>query len=64
MCGGDGEVGVGAHNQRYVPVPGVVAADLVMIEPDLVLRGLEALFDRPSGARDPDQFLITGLVGP
>jgi hypothetical protein len=38
-----------------VGVPGSVVADLVVVEPGLVLRGLEALFDRPPGPGDPDQ---------
>src|SRR5258705_12293044 len=52
---GDEERG-GEHGQGDVAVPGVVAADLVLIQPDLVLRGLERLLDRPPGPGHPDQF--------
>ena len=41
-----------------MPVPGVVAADLVVVEAGLVLRRLEVLLDRPAGPGDPDQFLV------
>lgn len=61
--GGDGEVGVGAQNECYVAVPGVVAAHLIMIQADLGLRGLEAFLDRPSGPGDPDQVLVLGVGG-
>lgn len=44
--GSDGEVGVSEHREGDVPVPGVVAADLVVVEPDLGLGGLEAVLDR------------------
>src|SRR5690606_18404407 len=47
---GGGEVGRGQHGQRDVGVPGSVVADLVLVEPGFVLRGLEALLDRPPGA--------------
>jgi hypothetical protein len=43
--GGDGEVGVREDGQGGVPVPGVIAADLVVVQAGLVLRGLEALLD-------------------
>jgi hypothetical protein len=39
-----------------VPVPGLVAADLVVVESGFILRLLEALLDSPSTARDADQF--------
>jgi len=52
--GGDQEVGLGQGREGDVAVPGVVAADLVLVEPDLVLRGLEALLDGPSAAGDAD----------
>ena len=35
------------HGQCGVPVPGVVAADLVVVQAGLVLGGLEAFLDRP-----------------
>ena len=55
---------MGEHGQGDVAVPGVVAADLVVVEPDLGLRGLEALLDRPPGAGDPDQVIVGGTGGP
>ena len=39
------------HGQCGVPVPGVVAADLVVVQAGLVLGGLEAFLDRPPCAR-------------
>jgi hypothetical protein len=38
-----------------MPVPGVVEADLVMVETDFVLAGLEAFLDAPAVAGDRDQ---------
>jgi hypothetical protein len=35
------------HGQGDVPVPGVVTADLIVIEAGLGLGGLEALLNRP-----------------
>ena len=48
---GDGEECVGEHGQGDVSVPAVVAADLVVVQADLALRGLEGLLDRPAGCR-------------
>jgi len=45
--GGDGEERVGEHGQGDVPVPGAVAADLVVVKADLVLRLAEAVLDSP-----------------
>ena len=48
------------HGHRLdVPVPGVVATHLVLVEPR-PLRCLEALLDRPPGTGDPDQVLVGG----
>ena len=58
----DGQVGVRQHGKGDVPVPGVVAADLAVVEPGLVLGCLEALFDGPPVSGYPDQFLV-GRVG-
>src|SRR2546430_17556520 len=44
-------------------VPGVVAADLVLVEANLVLRGLERFLDRPPGAGHTDQFPQPGASG-
>jgi hypothetical protein len=49
---------VGEHGQGGVPVPGVVAADLVVVEPGFGLGGLEAVLDRPAGSGHADQVLI------
>ncbi len=43
-----------------VAVPGVVAADLVLVEPDFCLGDLKAVLDRPTGTRDPDEFVVAG----
>jgi len=53
--GGDGEEGVREHGQGDVPVPGAVAADLVVVQAGLVLRFGEAVLDSPSRARDRRQ---------
>ena len=45
--GGDSEEGVGQHREGDVAVPGAVAADLVVIEPGLVLGFCEAVLDAP-----------------
>src|SRR5690606_29841243 len=50
------------HGERDVPVPGVVAADLVLVEADFGLGGLEALLDGPAGAGDADEVLV-GAAG-
>ena len=56
FAGGDhGEDGVGEHDQGGEPVPGVPAADLVLVQPGGVLAGLEAGFDAPAGAGHADQ---------
>ncbi|WP_373296004.1 hypothetical protein [Streptomyces roseolilacinus] len=47
---------MGEHGQSDVPVPAGVAADLVLVQAAFVLRGLEALLDRPAGAGDAGQF--------
>ncbi|MFG2046574.1 hypothetical protein ACGFIW_03990 [Micromonospora sp. NPDC048935] len=36
-------------------MPGVPAADLVLVQTDLALRGLEALLNGPSDARDANE---------
>jgi len=45
-AGGDQERG-GEHGQRDVGVPGVVAADLVLVQADLPLGGLERFLSAP-----------------
>jgi hypothetical protein len=43
------------HGEGDVAVPTFVAPDLVVVQTGLVLGGLEALLDRPPGARDLHQ---------
>src|SRR3954451_14176314 len=50
-----GEVGVGQHGQGHVAVPARPGADLVLVQPHLALRGLEAGLDRPARPRHPHQ---------
>ena len=54
-AGGDGQESVGEHREGDVPVPGAVLADLVVIEPGLVLSLGEAVLHRPPGAGHGDQ---------
>src|SRR5258706_8666721 len=53
--GGDGEERVGQHREGDVAVPGAVAADLVVVEPGLVLGLGEAVLHRPPCPGDGDQ---------
>ena len=53
--GRDHEEGVGEHRQGDPAVPGPPAADLVLVQTDKALAGLEALFDSPAASGDPDQ---------
>jgi hypothetical protein len=45
--GAEGQDGEGGQGQGGEPVPGVPAADLVLVEADLALRGLEPFFNAP-----------------
>ena len=54
--GEDGEEDPGEHGQGDVSIPGVVEADLVVVEPDVVFPALETFLDRPPGAGDTDEF--------
>jgi len=47
-----------------VPVPGGIPTDLIVIEAGLVLRGLEALLDRPPAAGQPNEFGEWGVGRP
>ena len=49
---GDGEEGVREHGQGGMPVPGAVAADLVVVQACLVLGLSEAVLYSPACARD------------
>jgi len=48
--GADGQPGGRAHRDRDVPVPRHVLADLVVVEGDLVLGGLEGFLHRYVGS--------------
>jgi hypothetical protein len=54
---------VGEHRECDVPVPGVVATHLVLVESDFVFGGLEAFFDGPAGSGDSDEFVVGGIGG-
>ena len=54
--GENGQEALGDHGECDVSVPGVVEPDLVVVEPDVALPGLETFLDRPSSAGDPDEF--------
>ena len=62
-CGGvrvvadGGQHGEGQHDERDVAVPAVPGAGLVVVEAELVLRGLEAVLDGPAVPLDLDQRL-------
>jgi hypothetical protein len=47
VAGGDGEERMGQHREGDVAVPGAVAADLIVIEPGLVLGLGVAVLIRP-----------------
>jgi len=53
--GGHDQEGVGEDGQGGPAVPGAPAAELVLVQADQALAGLESLFDRPAPPRDPDQ---------
>src|SRR5215213_6893104 len=46
---------MGQQGQGDVPVPARPAANLVVVQADLVLGLLEAVLDRPAGPGHPDQ---------
>ena len=50
------------HGEGDVPVPGVVAADLVVVQAGLVLGSLEAFLDGPARAGHADELLVGGPV--
>ena len=56
----DGHHGEGQHHERDVTVPSMPRAGLVVIEAKFVLRGLEAILDRPAVSLDLDQRLDAG----
>ena len=52
-----GHHGEGEHDKRDVTMPTMPGSGLVVIEPELVLGGLETVLDRPAMTLDPDQRL-------
>lgn len=48
------------HGEGDAPVPAHVAADFVLVQAALVLRGLEALLDRPARPGDPHSYYNGG----
>ena len=68
--GGDGEERSREHGQCDVPVPGVVAANLVVVQAGLVLGELKCFLDTPTTPGDPDELSqrhgvagVTDVVG-
>jgi hypothetical protein len=55
VCG-DGEERGREHRQGDVAVPGVVFADLVVVQAGLVLGGLEGFLDAPPASGNADEF--------
>src|SRR3954465_1839015 len=51
----NGQIGMGQQGQRDVTVPSRPGADLVLVEPNLALGGLEAGLNRPARAGDLDK---------
>src|SRR5215207_5655972 len=51
----NGQIGMGQHGQRDVTIPSRPGADLVFVEPDLALGGLEAGLNRTARAGDLDK---------
>lgn len=47
--------GEGKHDQRDMPMPAMPRPGFVVIEPELVLGGLEAVLDRPTAALNADE---------
>src|SRR4030095_7295868 len=48
----NGQISMGQHGQRDVTMPSRPGADLVLVEPNLTLGGLEAGLNRPARAGD------------
>src|SRR4051794_5774311 len=51
----NGQIGMGQHGQRDVTMPSRPGADLILVEPNLALGGLEAGLNRPARAGDLDK---------
>lgn len=56
----DDHIGMGEERQGDVAIPSVIAADLVLIQPDFAFGLLEAGFDSPAATGDLDQFFEGG----
>lgn len=52
-----GHHGEGQHDERHMAMPTVAGAGLVVVEPEFVLGGLEAVLDRPAMPLDRYQGL-------
>ena len=50
-----GHHGEGKHHQGHMTVPAMPGSALVVIEPELVFRGLKTVLDRPPMAFDRHQ---------
>ena len=50
-----GHHGEGEHDERDVTMPAVPRSGFVVVEPEFVFGGLEAVLDRPAMALDADQ---------
>jgi hypothetical protein len=61
--GADREVGEGGQGEGCEPVPGNPAADLVLVETDLALAGLERLLHDPTDSRYPHELGEDGRAG-
>src|SRR5215207_6246262 len=61
--GGDHQEGVGDHGEGDPAVPGAPAADLMLVQADQLLAGLEPLLDGPPGPGHPDQGRKRGGLG-
>jgi hypothetical protein len=55
-----GHHGEGEHDEGEVAMPAMPGAGLVVVEPELVLSGLEAVLDGPAMSFDLDQSLGVG----
>src|SRR5215211_2865372 len=61
--GGGHQEGVGDHGEGDPAVPGAPAADLMLVQADQPLAGLEPLLDGPPGSGHPDQGRKRGGLG-
>jgi hypothetical protein len=61
---GERQVGGGQHRQGGVRVPGPVGAGLIVVQPGLVLRGLERLPDAPPRSATRTSVVIVMPPGP